>query len=78
MTPSELKYQHETKNPESHYFTRDTMKHFGDRMKNYGVRELPDCFELYRKRPVNGGLQTSAYFDKVTFKRIASRVQYVD
>lgn len=38
MTPSELKYQVQANNTESHYFTRDTMKFFGDTMANYGVR----------------------------------------
>ena len=38
MTPSELKYRVEQANTESHFFTRKTMKFFGDSMRNYGVR----------------------------------------
>lgn len=38
MTPSELKANVQSNNTESHYFTRGTMKFFGDTMANYGVR----------------------------------------
>jgi hypothetical protein len=38
MTPSELKYHHELAEPNCFFFSRDSMKHFGDTMKNYGVR----------------------------------------
>ena len=38
MTASELKYQVEVSGNEPHYFTRSTMKFFGDTMRNYGVR----------------------------------------
>ena len=77
MTPSELKEKTAETSPE--YFTRQTMKFFGDTMKNYGVcsavvdtytQEKVDCWELYRKRPVKHGLQSSAYFDKITFERV--------
>lgn len=77
MNASELKYQVEKKG--SHFFERSTMRFFGDRMSNYGVRsatittyegEQVECWELYRRRPVKHGLKDSAYFDKVTFARI--------
>lgn len=67
MSPSELKYQHELLNPNSLFFSKDTMKFFGDTMKNYGVRTVGDYYELYRKKPVNGNLTNSHYFHKVTF-----------
>lgn len=79
MTPSELKRQVEAAGHERYFFTRDTMKFFGDTMRNYGVTEtviinstgnLVDCWELYRKRPVKHGMIDSAYFCKETFKRI--------
>lgn len=75
MTPSELKASVIEHNPESHYFDRNTMKFFGDTMRNYGVRtalvkDNVECWELYRKRPVNNGLHGSVYFDKITFKRV--------
>lgn len=38
MSPSELKYNVQTKNTESHHFDRSSMKFFGDTMANYGVR----------------------------------------
>jgi hypothetical protein len=70
MTPSELKYQHETAHPDTHFFDRKTMKFFGDTMKNYGVVPCGECWELYRKRPVKNGLKDSAYFDKRDFRRV--------
>lgn len=39
MTPSELKSELESRGTERYYFTRETMKAFGDRMSNYGVRK---------------------------------------
>ena len=39
MTPSELKYQVERAGHEPYFFTRKTMKFFGDTMGNYGVRD---------------------------------------
>lgn len=38
MTPSELKYLHEKAEPNCFFFSRSSMKYFGDTMKNYGVR----------------------------------------
>ena len=68
MTKSELRQN--VMNTGSHHFDRKTMKFFGDTMANYTVRELPDCYALYRKNPVKHGLWSTAYFDKVTFARI--------
>lgn len=70
MTPSELKYEVEKAGHESEFFTRKTMKFFGDTMKNYGVRDAGDCWELHRKHPVKHGLNSSTYFDKVKFNRV--------
>ena len=67
MTPSELKYNVETRGTETFFFTRKTMKFFGDTMRNYGVRDAGHCWELYRKHPVAHGLNSSAYFNKETF-----------
>jgi hypothetical protein len=73
MTPSELKYQHELHNPESYFFERKTMRFFGDTMKNYGVRRISaNTVELYRKKPVKHGLQTSAFFNTITYKKEAA------
>ena len=38
MMASDLKYRVECAGSEPHFFTRSTMKFFGDRMSNYGVR----------------------------------------
>ena len=74
MTPSELKYRVEQSGKNPHFFTRKTMKFFGDTMKNYGCRAATlnsvECWELYRKRPVKHGLQKSHFFDKVTFDKV--------
>lgn len=76
-TASDLKYWHETKNPDSYFFTRKTMKFHGDTMKNYGVRLVyvtgrdgRPVYELYRRRPVKFGIKSSAYFDAETFQRV--------
>lgn len=78
MTPSELKYHVEQAGHDSYFFTRKTMKFFGDTMRNYGVCEATittrsgqkTVWELYRKRPVLHGMQSSAYFDQTTYARV--------
>jgi hypothetical protein len=65
VTPSELKYQVERADHESHFFTRGTMKFFGDTMRNYSVLgpyriktnmvETVRAYELRRRRPVKSG-----------------------
>lgn len=60
-----------------HFFDRDTMKFFGDTMANYGVRDAGPYWELYRRRPVKHGLNTSAYFDKVTFDQVSIPENYI-
>lgn len=69
MTPSDLKYNVETKT-DSCFFDRSSMKFFGDTMANYGCRDAGGCWELWRKRSVRHGLNSSAFFDKVTFERV--------
>ncbi|HDZ77117.1 MAG TPA: hypothetical protein ENH41_03440 [Candidatus Omnitrophica bacterium] len=75
LTPSELKQA--TLKTSPYYFTHDTMKFFGDTMRNYGVRANTivtyggrvEVWELYRKKPVKHGNQSSAYFSKRTLHR---------
>jgi hypothetical protein len=75
MTPYTLKYYYEMK-VKGYYFTRSTMRFFGDTMKNYGVRSKRVniggvwCYELYRRKPVKGGLWNSAYFNAETFEQV--------
>ena len=62
-TASQLKAVVEAAPDGSLYFTRDAMKSAGDTMRNYGVRHLDGgIVELYRRRPVRHGLQTSYYW----------------
>ena len=68
MTPSELKQKYLEHNPGGFFFERATMKFFGDSMKNYGVRDYGEYWELRRKRPVKYGLTLSHYFHKSTFE----------
>ena len=70
MKASELKYNVEQAGQEPHFFTRKTMKFFGDTMSNYGCRDNGDYWELWRKKPVKQGFNKSAYFCKKTFKRV--------
>lgn len=76
MTPSELKRKVEATG--SVFFTRKTMRFFGDTMRNYSVRGpvqietwsgTATVYALDRKRPVKNGLSSTAYFDSETFKR---------
>lgn len=79
-TASDLKYHVEEAGHEPHFFTRATMRFFGDRMSNYGVRQPVEvvthsgdkvlAYELTRRRPVKHGLQKSAWFDATTFRRV--------
>jgi hypothetical protein len=81
-TASDLKWAVEQSGNEPHFFTRSTMKFFGDTMRNYGVRGplnietysgAVSAFELYRRRPVKCGLDSSAYFDAATFNRVFAK-----
>jgi hypothetical protein len=84
MTASVLKQLYERNNPNGHFFDRGTMRFFGDTMRNFGVLDggtvktvtekgIEDVgvWELYRKRPVNGGLHGFCrYFRKDTGSEI--------
>ena len=79
MTSSELKYNVEQGGHEPYFFSHKTMRFFGDKMSNYGVRgpyqlvnnmgETVPVMELYRRHPVKNRLFSSAYFNAVTWKR---------
>ena len=91
MTVSELKQNTEQTSP--YYFTRKTMKFFGDSIRNYGVRSSTikdgysferngtqtdiDVWELYRRKPVKYGLRSSAYFRKENFEQVFKTCRYV-
>ena len=92
MNASDLKYHVESTCRNPHFFTRKTMRFFGDTMRNYGVRsvsivcrsdtidpetnvpvlETREVWELYRRRPVKEGIQTSTYFDKTSFRTVCA------
>ena len=78
-TASDLKFHVEQSGNEPHFFTRQTMRFFGDRMSNYGIRQPREiqthsgpvmAYELTRRRPVKHGLQSSAWFHAETFARV--------
>lgn len=79
-TVSDLKRHVEQSGHESHFFTRDTMRFFGDTMRNYSVRQPVEietlsgdkvkAFELSRRRAVKHGLKTSSWFNAETFDRV--------
>lgn len=86
MTASDLKYHIEQSRLNPYFFDRKTMRFFGDRMSNYGVRKVTitariynddgctyeelQVWELYRKRPVKHGLRASHYFDMETYEEM--------
>lgn len=77
---SDLKFHVEQSGHEPHFFTRPTMRCFGDRMSNYGVRQPVEvvtlsgvtlkAYELTRRRPVKHNNQGSAWFCAKTFRRV--------
>ena len=80
MNKCELKCR--VKQTGSFFFSRKTMRFFGDTMKNYSCSSNPieiidsldnrrKVYALWRKTPVKQGLQETAYFDAITFKRVS-------
>ena len=76
MNASELKYQVKKT---GNFFSRQSMKFFGDTMRNYGVRkntvttwddETVEVWELYRRHAVKHGLKSSACFRTDNFERV--------
>lgn len=70
ITAYELKQYILDANPRTHFFEAKTMKFFGDTMRNFGVCSAGDAWELYRRKPVKHGLNSSFYFDKTTYKQV--------
>lgn len=86
MNASELKYHYQAHNPDGHFFDRKTMRFFGDTMRNFGVRSKPvkirrhsgdlvTCYELYRRRPVKHGLQSSHFFSIDQFEIVHGGIE---
>lgn len=79
-TASDLKFHVERGGQEPYFFNRGTMKFFGDRMKNYGVRqpkvveiiggERVLAYELFRRQTVKHGLKSSAWFHATEFRQV--------
>lgn len=62
-TASDLRGFIENNPSGSYFFTRKTMKFFGDSMRNFGVRHIGDSVvELFRRRPVKHGLNKSSFW----------------
>jgi hypothetical protein len=79
-TASDLKWHVEQAGHAPHFFTRETMRFFGDTMANYGVRQPVEvdtasggkvmAYELFRRRPVKHNNSQSAWFNAETFARV--------
>lgn len=60
MNPSELKYQVEKTG--SNFFSRDSMKFFGDTMQNYGVCSATiQCYYNDRDEWIEGGVSVEVW-----------------
>lgn len=67
-------------------FAGDTMSNFGVRSAeiktNWDINGkwsdtdgiIVECWELYRKRPVKNGLQSSHYFSKADFSKVSKAI----
>ena len=59
------------------YFSKDTMKFFGDSVDNYYLSHAVfdiggvTCYKLSRKKAVNGGLKAPVYFSVHTFEEVS-------
>lgn len=83
ISVSTLQYEHERKHPNSHFFDRDTLKFFGERISDMRVLkgtvkvtsvsgDVHTCYmlsSLQRKAP-GGPKRTYHYFDTETFDHI--------
>ena len=67
MTPTLLKRNVLLYHPESKFFSRDTMKVWGDTMKNFMVVDHGAYYELTRKVQPTNIMTTSFFFSKVDF-----------
>jgi len=73
---SDLKFYHELfartlfPNVIPYYFSKETMRFFGDTMKNYKIIKSDNCIELHRKKPVKHNLNTIAYFSYDDFQLV--------
>ena len=63
MTPSELKFQYESKNPNGRFFSRENMKFANDTMANFGCVDGGEYWILHRKKGYG-----QFKFEKETFK----------
>ena len=83
MTASGLKDLYEKNNPQGYFFSPRTMRFFGDRMSNFGVRSAVvksrgekgmievEVWDLYRKKSVRGiSHGHCAYFRKDSGKEV--------
>ena len=82
MNVYNLKYLYQKQDPQGHFFDRDTLRYFGDTMRNFGVVdggtikalingriEEVAVWKLYRKKPVKNGLYGHCvFFRKDTYQ----------
>lgn len=71
MTPVELKRLHEENNRSSFFFCRETMRYWGDTMRNFHVTDGGDVWVLSRVRPTKSAKAGPfAIFSKADYRRV--------
>lgn len=84
LTPSQLKAKYIEHNPDGHFFDKETLKHWGNRMKDMTVNPIitpiKDCdselhyvYVLYINSPTEQHDVKTYYFDSETFKLVYPR-----
>lgn len=64
---SDVKRYYKMYNPDGHFFDRETMRFFGDTMKNFGFYEEDNYIVLYRKKKVKNTSRALFFFHKQDF-----------
>ena len=69
ITPEILRARYKSNHPDGQFFAPAAMSMWDDTMGNFGVRlHESGNWELYRKKPVRGGINSSAMFKAETFE----------
>ena len=71
MKASELKALHFQNAPDSHFFDRETMAYFGDKMQNFGVKKQESGeWLLFRKRKTRENAAGTGYLFSSDFRLV--------
>lgn len=65
-TPTIYEIKEASQEAEKYFFSRDTMKFFGDTMRNFGVFQDNGKIFIHRKKPVKRGLTGTWLFNPKT------------